>query len=108
MTIIVAFQAYLKAWAAIWLGTAGSSGAVKATNCFDKKQGMDFGKVFDMAFGRALADMLGGIPVVEINAGASLLLPQPNCVEVGGPDRRWHSPAELRCRSSTRRPARCA
>jgi hypothetical protein len=84
MPTIVPSQADLQAWGALWLGTAGSNGAAKAANCFDKKQGMDFGKVFDMAFGRALAEMLGNIPVVEITAGASLLPPQPNCVEVGG------------------------
>ena len=75
MPNIVPSQADLQAWGVIWLGTAGSNGPVKAANCFDKKHGMDFGKVFDLAFGRALAVMLGGIPVVEINAGASLLPP---------------------------------
>lgn len=66
------------------MGTLGSNGSVKAANCFDKKQAMDFGKVFDLAFGRALATMLGGVDVVEIPAGQSLLPPSPNCVEVGG------------------------
>jgi hypothetical protein len=84
MPTIVPSQDALRDWGTIWLGTAGSNGSMKAANCFDKKQGMDFGKVFDMAFGHALAQMLGGIDVVEINAGASLLPPQPNCVEVGG------------------------
>jgi hypothetical protein len=73
MPTIVPSQDALREWGALWLGTAGSNGNVKAANCFDKKQGMDFGKVFDMALGRALAEMLGGIDVVEINAGGSLL-----------------------------------
>ena len=78
----------LREWGAVWLGTEGSlqNGAptVKNANCFDKKQGMDFGKVFDLAFGHALAAMLGGIDVIEITTSGSLLPPQPNCVEVGG------------------------
>lgn len=78
----------LQAWGAVWLGTQGSirSGVqtTKFPNCFDKKQGMDFGKVFDMAFGKALAEMLGGIEVVEITSSGNLLPPKANCVEVGG------------------------
>lgn len=48
----------LKEWGATWLGTVGSPkkqkkktdpvvATVKKANCFDKKQGMDFGNVFD-------------------------------------------------------------
>lgn len=84
MPTIVPSKAYLKEWGAKWLGTVGSNGKAKEAFCFDKKQGMDFGKEFDLAFGRALAEMLGGIDVVEVTANGSLLPPQPNCVEVGG------------------------
>ncbi len=74
-------------WGSRWLGTAGSrhnggSTVGKAPNRFDKKQGMEFGHVFDDAFGAALAAMLGGIPVVKPNANA-LTPPLPDCVEVG-------------------------
>ena len=43
---------------------------------------MEFGRVFDAAFGQALALMLGNIPVVKPNANA-LTPSQPDCVEVG-------------------------
>lgn len=42
----------------------------------------ELGKLFDMAVGRALATMLGGIPIVSPNA-SSLTPPQADCVEVG-------------------------
>ena len=43
---------------------------------------MEFGHVFDEAFAEALAQMLGGIPVVKPKANS--LTPQlPDCVEVG-------------------------
>src|SRR5579883_502450 len=62
----------LKTWGKRWL---------KRT-AFDKKDGMDFGLIFDNSFGDALAAMLGGIAVVTPNNNA-LLLPEPDCVEVG-------------------------
>ena len=37
----------------------------KHPSAFNKKQGMDFGMVFDRAVGAALADMLGDIPIVD-------------------------------------------
>ena len=77
----------LRKWGRIWLGTEGSeregNPTRKEPNRFDKKQGMDFGKVFDLAFGEALATMLGGIDVVSITSKQGLLPPQKNCVEVG-------------------------
>lgn len=54
----------------------------KESKCFDKQQSVNFGYVFDMAFGNALAVMLGDIPVV-VPLGNSLLPPEPDCVEVG-------------------------
>lgn len=55
--------------------------ARKFAAAFDKKQGMDFGSVFDQAVGKALGEMLGGIDVVK--GATTLLPPQPDCVEVG-------------------------
>lgn len=74
-------------WGKIWSGTTGGSRADgtptgKRPHRFDKKQGMEFGRVFDEAFGAALAEMLGNIPVVRPSATA-LTPPEPDCVEVG-------------------------
>ncbi len=74
-------------WGVRWLGTEGSAGSdgrpkTKRSNRFDKKQGMDFGLVFDRAFGDALAAMLGDIPV-ETPSPHALTPPQPDCVEMG-------------------------
>lgn len=91
MPVIVLDQALLKEWGALWLGTKGSdtkakkgflSGATtKKEGRFDKKQGMDFGNVFDDAFGAALAAMLGNEVAKPIDN--SLLPPAPDVVEVG-------------------------
>ncbi len=80
-------RATLADWGSLWRGAEGSPGSdgtskTKKPDCFDKKQGMSFGRIFDDAFGRALATMLGGIPVVAPKA-TSLTPPQPDCVEVG-------------------------
>lgn len=79
----------LQRWGSIWLGSAGSAKrngapAGKKPNRFDRKQGMDFGRVFDRAFAGSLAKMLGGIDV-EVPLNDSLLPPpgKPNCVELG-------------------------
>lgn len=82
MPIITPSTDALREWGQLWLGTEGSNGKVKKANCFDRKQSMDFGKVFDQAFGDALGAMLGGIPVRNIN-NPSLVPPEENCVEVG-------------------------
>lgn len=82
MPIITPSTQALQQWGAIWLGTVGSNGNAKSPNCFDRKQSMDFGKVFDQAFGEALAVMLGGVPVRNITS-PSLVPPEANCVEVG-------------------------
>lgn len=75
-------------WGALWRGTKGTPTAKgvpksKLADRFDKKQGMDFGYVFDAAFGKALAEMLGGIDVLKPESN-SLLPPHKDCVEVGG------------------------
>jgi hypothetical protein len=49
---------------------------------FTKKQSMDFGYIFDIAIGTALAEMLGGIPVRR-PARESIASPAEDCVEVG-------------------------
>ena len=77
----------LARWGSLWSSTAGSRRAdgeqiVKRPERFDKRQGMEFGRVFDTAFGNALAEMLGGIPVITPNANA-LTAPAADCVEVG-------------------------
>lgn len=82
MPQIIVKRSKLAPHGAIWLGTENSKGNEKAPNCFDKKQGMDFGIQFDKAFGKSLAKMLGGINVVSPNA-TSLLPIEPDCVEVG-------------------------
>ena len=82
MPIITPSTEALRDWGTLWLGTNGSGGKAKAANCFDRKQGMDFGNVFDQAFGDALAVMLGGIPTIKIKS-PSLVPPQANCVEIG-------------------------
>ena len=80
-------QTTLAEWGERWSGTSGSPGddgipTLKRPDRFDKKQGMEFGRIFDEAFGAALAAMLGGIPIVRPGANA-LTPPRPDCVEVG-------------------------
>jgi hypothetical protein len=87
-------QQLLKQWGDIWLGTTrseprqkkkdaetGINPRPKKANCFDKKQGMDFGTVFDSAFGKALSTMLGNAVAKPIDN--SLLPPARDVVEVG-------------------------
>lgn len=84
--------AKLKEWGQVWLGLVGTptkpkkkadlpQPKAKKTACFDKKQGMDFGYVFDEAFGKALSAMLGNIVAKPIDN--ALLPPAPDVVEVG-------------------------
>ena len=70
-------------WGKIWLGTVASNGGIKNPNCFDRKQGMDFGKAVDPIVARLLAAMLGDIPVVPALGKDKLLPPQSDCVEIG-------------------------
>ncbi len=69
----------LARWGGLWLG---SEPAAKRPNRFNRQQGMEFGRVFDQAFGEALASMLGGIPLATPSATA-LTPAQADCVEVG-------------------------
>jgi hypothetical protein len=74
----------LAEWGSIWLGTVSSAGKRKQEDCFDKKQGMDFGKmVLDPAVADPLSVMLGNIPVRKPSSSTSLLPPEPNCIEIG-------------------------
>ncbi|HEX8309403.1 MAG TPA: hypothetical protein VF645_13385 [Allosphingosinicella sp.] len=77
----------LQQWGACWLGldaTPRKNGGLvaKAASWFDKKQGMDFGKVFDLAFAKSVAVMLGDIEVLERDSD-DLIPPKPNVMEVG-------------------------
>jgi hypothetical protein len=92
MPVIKLDTQLLKDWGQVWLGVVGTPKKpkkkkdqpvpkAKEANCFDKKQGMDFGYVFDSAFGAALAEMLSN--TVEKPIDNSLLPPKPDVVEVG-------------------------
>jgi hypothetical protein len=87
MPPVAVAPADLQTWGACWLslvGTPLASGAAKAklSSCFDKKQGMDFGYVFDRAFADAAAVMLGNIEVLKRDSN-DLIPPKPNVMEVG-------------------------
>lgn len=73
----------MKEWGLIWLGTQNSKGEVKQEKCFDKKQGMDFGKFLDPVIASALAKMLGDIRVVVPKSSKALIPPEDDCVEIG-------------------------
>ena len=62
----------LKDWGKKWL----------VKNSFGKKQGMDFGKIFDKAVGGALATMLGEVKCI-VPTSTSILPSKPDCVEIG-------------------------
>lgn len=77
-------SALLKRWGKIWLGTRGSGVTSKQRQCFDKKQGMDFGKeVIDPSIAKSLSVMLGDIDVKSPLNRDSLLPPSSNCIESG-------------------------
>lgn len=83
MPQIIIDASKLAEYGKIWLGADGANKPKKA-NCFDKKQGMDFGKkVFDPAVAKALSVMLGNIPIKAPISSNSLLPPDPDCVEIG-------------------------
>lgn len=73
----------LRVWGRIWLDTGGSRSGEKKPNCFDKKQGMDFGKAIDPYVAKCIAGMLGDIPVVSPASKNKLLPPHDDCVELG-------------------------
>lgn len=54
----------------------------KKVDAFDKKQSVNFASFIDMAFGTAIAKMLGDIKVV-VPKSNSLTPSEPDCVEVG-------------------------
>lgn len=73
----------LQLWGRRWLDTTNDiSGKNKNSEAFDKMQGMRFAGFVDMAFGKALAEMLGGIDIENPRA-TSLIPAKPDCVEVG-------------------------
>lgn len=74
----------LLTWGRLWLSRTGSNDNTKEPCRFDKKQGMDFSKkVLDPSIAKAIATMLGEVPIVEPINNKSLLPPQPDCVEIG-------------------------
>lgn len=82
----------IKPWGGIWLGTVGTidkktgDPKVKKANSFDKKQGMDFGKIaIDPVVATALSKMLGNIPIVSPTSSDALLPPAGSldCIEIG-------------------------
>lgn len=85
----------LKRWGAIWRTPKRKPTADEKKkagcpalfgDCFDKKQGMDFGKLaIDPVVANALATLLGGIPAVAPTNNSTLLPPvkHPDCIEIG-------------------------
>lgn len=73
----------LKKWGALWLGDSNpETGQRKKLECFDRQQSVNFASFIDVEFAKALAAMLGGVPVTQA-VGNSLIPPLPDCVEVG-------------------------
>jgi hypothetical protein len=73
----------LKEWGTRWLGTKNAEkGTKKAAHCFDRQQSVNFASFIDLAFGRALSAMLGGIPI-DTPSSSDLLPAKPDIVEVG-------------------------
>ena len=73
----------LKEWGQLWLGEMNpKTGKKSRVRYFDRQQSVNFASFIDLAFARALAVMLGNIPV-EKARGNALIPPMPDCVEVG-------------------------
>jgi len=77
----------LDRWGQIWYREDGSTSnegrsKKKRPNRFDKAQGIRFEQLFDDAFGRALAEMLGGINVIKPKS-THLTASNEDCVETG-------------------------
>ncbi len=82
MPIITPSLEALRDWDSSGWARLAATEARSNPTALTAKQSMDFGKVFDQAFGEALAAMLGGVPVRNITS-PSLVPPEANCVEVG-------------------------
>ena len=73
----------LTMWGRRWLAvTNETNGRAKNAEAFDKQQAMNFAGFVDLAFGKSLAEMLGGIPV-ETPKAKDLIPAKADCVEVG-------------------------
>jgi hypothetical protein len=73
----------MKKWGDRWLAVTNDiTGEAKKGSSFDKQQSVNFASFIDLAFGKAVSAMLGGIPVVTPR-GNSLIPAQPDIVEVG-------------------------
>jgi hypothetical protein len=86
MPAIVVPTKDLIAWGKVWKKRKNINIKGKermAEDCFDKKQGMDFSKVFDRAIGNSLAVMLGRVEIDPKPGMKSLLPKKPDIVEVG-------------------------
>jgi hypothetical protein len=81
MPALAISPADLLAWGAKWMTGAPVKSVLKPYR-FGKKDGMDFGYVFDQAVGEAMAVMLGNGPVGRPTA-TQLLPVRADCVEVG-------------------------
>lgn len=80
--IVISKQEMTK-WGAAWLSAQNpTNGNPKEPNAFDRQQSVNFAGFIDRAFGEALAQYLGGIPVCDPQS-SSLLPAMPDCVEVG-------------------------
>ena len=92
---VVFDPAVLKSWGDIWRAPKRTPTKEEKKkpgcpermgDCFNKKQGMDFGKeAIDPVVAKALSTMLGDIPVVKPANSDALLPPpkNPNCIEIG-------------------------
>ena len=81
MPPVIVEPADLRTWGETWMAEKFINGKT-VSRCFDKKQSMDFGTIFDKQVGRALATMLGGIEVVTPGA-TDLVSKHRDAVEVG-------------------------
>ena len=70
-------------WGKRWLSDQNdSNNHTKEPNSFDRQQSVNFASFIDMAFGKAISEMLGGIDIV-LPLTNSLLPKYPDVVEVG-------------------------
>lgn len=70
-------------WGQMWLETVNpETGKPKKPAAFDRQQSVNFASFIDEAFAKALAIMLGNIPVEKAKLN-QIVPPQVDCVEVG-------------------------